>query len=213
MASFGRVFKRRKELISEFYNLVDEAEEKREIEERAAIMIQKHWRSFFTRKRFEVYNYKATKIQSTWRMYASKLQVEVLRTKKTTAERQLFYDESATKIQRLWRGYFSRTQIFDFYKQQNFLIQQALKNAEMAQMLENYNAQTNEYEEEQIYNKNMDLQEKYALENHHFVATKAIPSIFTHKGFTKDQESLPAIEQYIKSINRSKIVVPVLSPR
>ena len=213
MASFGRIFKNRKSIIKDFYSLIDEAEENREIEEKAAIMIQKHWRSFYTRKQNAILNYNATKIQSTWRMYASILQVQVLRSRKATIEREDFYNEAATKIQRLWRGYLTRTQVFDYYKQQNFLIQQALKNAEMAQMLENYNAQTNDYAEEQVFNQNMELQQKYALQNHHLIATQAIPSIFSPRGFTKDQESLPAIENYIKTINKSKIVIPALSPR
>ena len=213
MATFGRIFKKRKTIIDEFYSMVDEAEENREIEEKAAIKIQKVWKGCYARKELQVLNEKATKIQSIWRMYSCKRLVQIMRVQKATNEREHYYDEQATKIQKLWRGYFARTQTFDFYKQQRFLIQQALKNAEMAQMLENYNAQTNEYEEQQIYAKNAQLQEAFALQNHHLVATAAIPSIFTPPGFTKDQASMPAIEHYIKSVNRSKIVIPAISPR
>lgn len=213
MSSFARVYQKRKSIIDEYYEMVDAAEENREHEQKAAILIQKTWRGFFLRKYLAMLNTKSTKIQSTWRMFCSKSLVSVKRGEKATASRCLYYDQQATKIQRAWRGYWARTQIFDFYKQQQFLVQQALKNAEMAQMLENYSSQTNEYDAQKEEEKNIKYQEQFAMKNHHLVSTSTIPSIFSPSTFTKEGESLPAIEHYIRSLNKARIVIPVVSPR
>ena len=213
MATFGRIFKKRKNIIQEFYQLVDDAEVNREIEEKAAIKIQKMWRGTFARKQLGYYNEKAVIIQKTWRMYQSKFLVKVMREQKTTNERKEYYDKKATIIQRTWRGYFTRSQTFDYYKQQRFLVEQAFKNAEMAQMLENYHAQTNEYMEDQIYQQNIKYQEDFANKNHHLVSTKAISSVFTANALKQENESLPAIEKYIRTYNKARLVIPSLTSK
>ena len=213
MATFGRIFKKRKNIIQEFYALVDDAEENREIEEKAAIKIQKMWRGTFARKQLAYYNEKAIIIQKVWRMYYCKLCVRILREQKTSNERKAFYDQKATIIQRTWRGFFTRSQVFDYYKQQRFLVEQAFKNAEMAQMLENYNAETNDYMEDRIYQQNLKYQENFANKNHHLVSTQAISSVFTANALKQENEPLPAIEKYIRSFNKARLVIPSLSSK
>jgi len=213
MTSFGRIYKKQRSIVDEYYEMIDAAEDNREREENAAIIIQKAWRGFIFRKHFGFLNIKSTKIQSTWRMFYCKIFFSVLKERKATTERRLYFDHQATKIQRVWRGYWARTHTFDFYKQQRFLVQQSLKNAEMAQMLENYYSQTNDYDIQKENEKNIRYQENFALRNHHLVSTSAIPSIFTPNTLTEEGEALPAIEQYIKSLNKARIVIPVLTPR
>ena len=192
--------------------MVDDAEENREKEEHAAVLIQKCWRGAFTRQKTKYYHVNAITIQKTWRMYASKQLVRVLREQKRTNERKAFYDHQATIIQKTWRGYFARSQTFDFYKQQKFLTEQAMKNAEMAQMLENYHAETNEYMEDQVYQQNLRYQERFADKNHHLLSTYSISSVFRGNS-SREPENAPLIEKYIRSYNKAKLVIPSITTK
>ncbi|EAX85168.1 IQ calmodulin-binding motif family protein [Trichomonas vaginalis G3] len=213
MTAFGRLFRGRNSIIDLYFKEIDEAEENCEKEFNAAVKIQKIWRDYFQRRNLRRLHEKATLIQSCWRRHMAKFYVMQLREEKYSNERMDFFNEMASKIQKRWRGYYTRTQIFDFYKHQNFIVEQAIKNQQMAQMLDSYYAETSEIQNQKDFNKDIETQRKFALNNHHLVSTFTIPSVFKPKPFVKDEPQVPSLEQYIRSINRQKIVVPSLTPR
>lgn len=213
MSAFGILFRNRNSLFKQYFDMIDEAEENGEKEFNAAVKIQKVWRGHSERKKIKHLNECATVIQSIWRRHLAKVAVAILRQDKISNERMSFYNEMAMKIQRSWRGYYTRTRTFDFYKHQQFIAEQALKNEEMTHMLESYYAETSEIESQRQFDKDCRAHENFAMKNHHLVSTVSIASALKPKPFVKEQPEVPSLEQYIKAVNRSRIVVPSLTPR
>jgi hypothetical protein len=84
----------------------------------------------------------------------------------------------------------------------------------MRRELDDHYAMTKENEARTKLEKERKRQEENALRSHHLVSTAAIPSIFQPPAFTKDADAMPAVENFIRNINRAmirkevKIVVP-----
>ena len=136
--------------------------------------------------------------------------VQCLRVEKARAERVAYFNLMAKKIQKVWRGYDSRRHIFDFYKQREYLAQVAEANERMRRELDDHYAKTNEAELRARFEREKRRQEATALRQHHLVSTSAIPSIFQPPAFTKDAAVMPAVENYIRTVNRAKLVIPSL---
>lgn len=213
MAAFANFYRNRKNIITRYFTEVEKAQENREKEFRAALTIQAAWRGHKLNQRCKLRKECAIKIQKTWRMYMAQIYFKCLKTEKETEERTAFFNDKARKIQKVWRGYWERKHIFDFNKQREFMNNVSKKNEEMELMLDNYFTQTTEASalaEEEIKS----VQDvKKALKTHYLVSTSAIPSIYQPPAFTKDAAAMPAIEQFIRTVNRAKIVVPSIGKR
>ncbi|KAH0787221.1 IQ calmodulin-binding motif family protein [Histomonas meleagridis] len=81
----------------------------------------------------------------------------------------------------------------------------------MRRELDAYYVRTNEEQKQAKYERDKKRQEASALHQHYLVSTAAIPSIFQPPSFTKDADAMPAIENFIRSVNKAKIVVPNLN--
>lgn len=213
MTSYAEIYRNKESIIDKFYEMVAEAEENRQKEYKAAVKIQSVVRMYNQKLNLKKMNEAALKIQRNWRMHFAKTAVMILRVEKAQYERTEFFNEMARKIQRTWRGYHARKHTFNYWKHKNYLVQQSLKNMEMKMRLDEYYAQTAEERENLQLQAEAKREEDIALHSHYLVSTTAIPSIYQPPSFTKDASSMPAIEHFIRSVNKSKIVIPSIGVR
>jgi hypothetical protein len=80
----------------------------------------------------------------------------------------------------------------------------------MRRELDDHYAITRENEHRAKVERERRRQEENALRSHHLVSTAAIPSVFQPPAFTKDAAAMPAVENFIRNINKAKIFVPSL---
>ena len=81
----------------------------------------------------------------------------------------------------------------------------------MRRDLEDHYAKTADEERRAKEEKERNIEKKKALHLHYLVSTAAIPSVFQPPSFCQDSTALPAVENYIRSVNRAKLVIPSLS--
>jgi myosin heavy subunit len=157
----------------------------------------------------------ATIIQKQWRKHRARTLVQCLRVEKARESRINYFNKMATQIQRCWRGYDFRRHIFDYHKQKQYLQTVAATNARMRRELDDHYAMTKENETRTKLERERRHQEENALKSHHLVSTAAIPSIFQPPAFTKDAEAMPAVENFIRNINRAMIrkEAKIIKPR
>ena len=86
-------------------------------------------------------------------------------------------------------------------------------NENMKRELDDHYAETSENERQAAFDKSKRIQKRNALRQHHLVSTSAIPSIFQPPAFSKDAEAMPAIENFIRNVNKAKLVIPSLGNR
>ncbi|OHS96859.1 IQ calmodulin-binding motif family protein [Tritrichomonas foetus] len=208
MSAFAEFYRQRNSLADKYFAMIDEAQKHREKEFMAAIRIQMTWKQYQLRKKLSHRNKMATIIQRTFRKHQAQILVQCLRVEKARKERIEYFNRQATQIQRCWRGYDSRRHIFDYYKQQRYLQQVKDVNEQMRRELDDHYAETNENERRATFKREKRIQKRNALKQHHLVSTAAIPSIFQPPAFTKDAEAMPAIENFIKNVNKAKLVIP-----
>lgn len=213
MAAFAKFYRQRGEIADEYFKLVEEAQNNREIEFTAAARIKRVWKNYLHRKKIARDNVMANKIQNIFRMHQAKILVRCLRVEKARAERVAYFNAMAKKIQRVWRGYDSRRHIFDFYKQRQYLAQVEAANERMRRELDDHYAKTSETERRVRFAREARKREENALRQHHLVSTAAIPSIFQPPSFTKDAEAMPAVENFIRNVNKARLVIPSLGSR
>jgi hypothetical protein len=101
--------------------------------------------------------------------------------------------------------------VFDYKGQQQYLNEITAAGTQMRRQLDDYYAVTKANEQRARMERELRRQEENILRSHHLVSTAAIPSIFQPPAFTKDSAAMPAVENFIRSINRARIVIPSLS--
>ncbi|OHS96279.1 IQ calmodulin-binding motif family protein [Tritrichomonas foetus] len=213
MAAFAEFYRHRNSIADKYFAMIEEAQKHRESEFMAAIRIQMAWKAHVRRQKLAKRNKMATIIQRNFRMHQAHILVQCLRVEKAKTERIAYFNAQATKIQKCWRGFDSRRHVFDYHKQQRYLKQVADANEQMRRELDDHYAETNENERREVFKKSKRIQKRNALKQHHLVSTAAIPSIFQPPAFTKDAEAMPAIENFIRNVNKAKLVIPSLGNR
>jgi hypothetical protein len=214
MASFAQIYRERTQIAEKYFTLVEEAQKSRSKEFIAAIRIQLIWR-IYRRRISRAHEHKmAVVIQKRWRKTRANSLLQCLRVEKAREQRIAYFNKMATEIQRVWRGYDFRRHVFDYWKQKRYLQGVAATNVRMRRELDDHYAITKEDERRTKIERERRRQEENALRSHHLVSTAAIPSIFQPPSFTKDAEAMPAVENFIRNINKAhvrkerRIVVP-----
>ena len=211
MTSFANFYRKRHLIVDHYFEEVEKVQGLREKEYKAAITIQVAWRRYKIEKRRRERNEKAVIIQKTWRMYRDMINFRCMKAEKETQDRVNFFNKMAAIIQKTWRGYYDRKHVFDFNKQKQFLEDISKKNEEMQRLLDEHFAKTTEESRIAEEDKNAVKEVKNALHTHYLVSTSAIPSIFQPPAFTKDAEAMPKAEQFIRTVNKAKIVIPKIT--
>jgi myosin heavy subunit len=210
MAAFAEIYRQRSSITDKYFQVIEQAQANRGREYRAAVLIRETWRSYRERKQREDENEKAILIQKMYRKHQARILVQCMRVEKARADRIAYFNLMATKIQKVWRGFDSRRHVFDYHKQQAYLQEVSRRNAQMRRELDDHYATTTEAQRRTQYEREKKQAEEKALHRHYQVSTAAIPSIFQPPAFTKDAEAMPALENFIRNVNKAKIVIPSL---
>ncbi len=159
-----------------------EAEEALERETHAAIVIQKHWRAYVTRKYHKYLNNQAVTIQRIWRGHEARRLFKFAKRQRQLVLEEQYYNYMATQIQRIWRGYVSRSLRGipkHNYARRKQLIQQASEAGDtLLQESESYNnalsSQVAVQQQLQAAARFRELSKKF----HHLAGTASVPSVF-----------------------------------
>ena len=129
---------RHKDMIDTYYLKLNEAEKFRDQENSAAIIIQKDWRMFKIKWKFDDKKRATLKIQRIWRGFVGRCQFNMKKEDENQAKQSKFFNEQAKIIQKYYRGYYSRKYEHDFYARKSYLHHVETKNEEVRQTLEDF---------------------------------------------------------------------------
>ena len=132
MASFQKQLENdRDEVIEKYYDMMNQAENNRENERKAAISIQTNFRMYLILTWFKTILRAVRNIQRIWKGH--KIRILFLRLmKEEKARMQLeFFCSMAVIIQKIFRGYYVRKYKHDFYARKRYLNNVAQKNEEV----------------------------------------------------------------------------------
>lgn len=213
MAAFVALLRNKDSIEDKFYAAVRAAQDERQREYDAAVLIQSVWRRELVLQESSRLSKNATKIQSIVRRFQAQMQFRCLLTETRHEKRVKRFNDMATLIQKTWRGYYSRRTVFDHDKYRQYQVEVTAANEEMRRQLADYNAATAEEEMYQQYERDKAAAVKKALHSHHLVSTANIPSIFQPPGSSKNAAAMPPIEHFIRSVNKARLVIPSLKGR
>ncbi|KAL3896988.1 MAG: hypothetical protein SGCHY_003717 [Lobulomycetales sp.] len=177
------------DITAEFFQLSLEAQSSRELENKAAVIIQKTLRGYVARRWIKHLNSLATMVQSRYRSYRGRCQYLVLVAEVTYNVRMDYYYSHASLIQKTWRGYWSRKRVFDFQKRRKYV-------QDITEKMSNIRAQLKEFEVRQT---DLEAKAKAALEIqrkqrlagkvHHLKGTVAVPGVLSPTIRVQDAKS------------------------
>jgi len=154
------------------------AEDNRQVEYEAAVVLQSWFRGTKTRSYIKHLNKMATNIQCRWRGFLVRSQFRVFVSNLFIIMQQNFYAIMAVRIQRIWRGYHSRKYKHSFYERKRYFAALAVKNQVVRYELDEWRRNLDEA------NYNTDLrkhQEQLIIEakrKHFMLSTVQIPGIY-----------------------------------
>ena len=139
MASFLQDLKdERQDVINDYYDKINQAEDNRTHEKKAAIYIQKNFRMYLVLTNFKTSKRAVMNIKRQWKGF--KIRMQFLRLMKEEKQRmQLkFFNTMGIIIQKMFRGYYVRKYKHDFYARKRYLNNVAQKNKDVREKLEDY---------------------------------------------------------------------------
>jgi myosin heavy subunit len=210
MSAFAEIYRERGSITEKYFKIIETAQANRAREYQAALRIRRAWTAYRRRKDLQHRHAMAVLIQKMFRKHQSRVLVRCLQVEKARADRVAYFNAMATKIQKVWRGFDTRRHVFDYHKQQAYLREVAERNVQMRRELDDHYSQTTEAERRTRNERENRRREENALHMHYQVSTAAIPSIFQPPAFTKDAQAMPAIENFIRNVNKASIVIPSL---
>lgn len=165
-------------VLAEFFELSRRAEERRDIETRAAVVITSYVRGFLIRRRILRLTAVVLVIQRYWRGYLGRLRAKQAGEVRDKRSRQEYFYSRATTIQRHWRGFWSRKHLFDFYARKAYLRALKEKNEVVRAELEVEARRAGEEQRQLADEAARKLFDQRIGKLHHLVSTAAQPGIF-----------------------------------
>eukprot|EP01084_Bolivina_argentea_P189821 326351_1 len=176
---YQQLWSNRKSAVDLYFLKLKERESNLIQELSASICIQKYFRMFQSRSKFNVLNNAAIQIQRIFRGYMAKNYVKYeVRIKYKLHQQQLFYDQMATLIQKCYRGHLSRKNILNFYARKNYIKQLTIKSNNLLQELRDQYEQNIETQKRMEEIKKAEQFDKLIGNLHHLVSTKATHGVF-----------------------------------
>eukprot|EP00198_Chlamydomonas_reinhardtii_P008000 XP_001697337.1 predicted protein [Chlamydomonas reinhardtii] len=165
-------------LIAEYFSKCRLAEDRRDVENKAIVVIQSYARGFLVRRRLQRFIMTTVTIQRYWRGYLGRLRARRALEEYNRALRKAYFNAMATVIQRWWRGFYSRKHIHDYYARKRYLKQVKERN-------DHIRAELNLEAERAIIVQRQEAEERArrlfadkVSKLHHLVSTAAQPGIF-----------------------------------
>lgn len=184
----------RTSVVEDVFSAAREAEQNRDREYKAALLIQAVMRGVRTRQFIKYLHHCAVRIQKTWRGYLGRQEYHRKLVIKVE-ERQLNYFHCmATKIKKVWKGHYVRTHVYDYYAMKKYLGALEEKNEIVRQRLREYSEEMMHREEMEEQAKELEMYNKYARSCHFMMSTQVKAGVFVKV----DEE--PIFEEQIKAV-------------
>lgn len=178
MTTLARLRGHAQSVISAYFELSRKAEENRERETKAAVLIESAARGFLIRRRLLHFTKVIITIQRYWRGYIGRLKAKAAGEVRDQKRREAYFNAKATVIQRHWRGFWSRKNLFDFYVRKAYLRSLHLTNKAVRSEL-NEEAKRAAEEQRQIADETARKTfDERISKLHHLVSTTSQPGIF-----------------------------------
>jgi len=192
----------------ELFSKVAEADEIRNQETAAAILIQSWFRAERVREYIRHMHRCALRIQKNWKAHVDR---QIYRRKvweKLKAMSQAYYDEKAVKIQRRWRGYYTRKYIFDFAARKSYLEALQVTNEHVRKQLEEVKKQAILTKEREMIERQQADKVYNARKQHYMLSTEVSDGVFRRNPVKESELASvdPLSSQERETIERSKII-------
>ena len=133
---------RHRDVIDSYYKMLNEAEKFRDKENSAAIIIQKYWRMFKVKWKYDDKQRATVKIQRVLRGFYGRCQFMNKKQKENEYKQSKFFNEQAKIIQKYYRGFYSRKYEHDFYARKTYIQHVQTKNEEVRKTLDDFARKT-----------------------------------------------------------------------
>ena len=196
--------KRHRDLVDQYYAMLNEAEKFRDQENAAAVTIQKDWRMLKVKWTFEDKKRATQKIQRIWRGYVGRCHFTNKKQGEMEQKQSKFFHEQAKIIQKYYRGYYSRKYEHDFYARKSYLQHVQTKNEEVRKQLEEFQKRA-ALEEAKLQEQTARTEfHELASNLHHLASTKAVAGVYNPPySSLKPQAFNVDIETHLKSTFKS----------
>lgn len=169
---------RRSEVMSEYYELINETEKYRYKELGAAVKIEALWRMYKQRKLYLHQKWAVSVIKRVYRGYRTRKSFWKLTSIALSLQRKHFFSSAALCIQRIYRGFYSRKYLHDFHARKKYLKYIEGKNQRRLEKMNKYKQDL--LADEQKRQEEYARMEFYKLSTnlHHLTSTKAVPGVY-----------------------------------
>jgi len=179
MADFMRLWESQHDkLAQDYYASKAIAEENRQLEHNAAILIQSVYRGHVDRSRIRFLNGQAKLIAVTYRLYRDRVNYRTMQIKTLKQRREKAYNDGATKLQALWRGYKSRKHIKDMGVRKTFISSVSAGCTMMKTQITKYVEHSKEWVAEQEREKVALAYQRRVDREHHMLSTITKPGVY-----------------------------------
>eukprot|EP01137_Pigoraptor_chileana_P004850 Opistho-2@47097 len=180
MPAFIQLWNGRNSILEDYYRTLAEADAAREVEYKAAVVIQSAWRGYHVRRHLKFLADHATVIQRYYRGLVGRRIFTVVVLEMRRKRRMAYYHHMATLIQKTWRGFHCRKYVSNFYTRKRFLEGLVKKNEAVARELDLYEQQRREDKRRDAEEKERLATIRIASHLHHLVGTKNIPGVLAN---------------------------------
>ncbi|KAI8903512.1 hypothetical protein EDD86DRAFT_214623 [Gorgonomyces haynaldii] len=206
-----------------YFTLFEQAKETQELEYKSAIVIQKNWRGYKQRYKYQLQKFCVIQIQKVFRGYLGRVYALKVISENRREARTTFFSAMAVKIQKVWRAYRSRKYIFDYYRRKAYLQSIGIKAVEMRKYLTVASEKRHEAMLQLLKDQEQQKLERTTFNLHHLTSTKAVPGVAQEEtviGRTRIREQMvkhnPLVKKWIKEhigINHKNVQLrPIQSP-
>ena len=139
MASFLQDLKDEKQdVINDYYDKINQAEENRAREKKAAIGIQTTFRMYLILTWYKTTKRAVMNIKRIWKGFKTRMLFHRLMKQEKQRMQLTFFNSMAMIIQKIFRGYYVRKYKHDFYARKRYLNNVAQKNKTVRDKLEDF---------------------------------------------------------------------------
>ncbi|TPX54438.1 hypothetical protein SeMB42_g00281 [Synchytrium endobioticum] len=197
-------------LLDSYYRAMTDAEDAREVERASALLIQRMWRGYSTRRWLHNQHECACMIQKTYRGYIARRAFEALVSAHCYTTRMRRYNRAATLIQKIWRGTYTRRRIFDYAARKAYIRTIEARMRDMRTFLAHQASDDAERAEARTREARMARMTALMGTMHHLVGTKAIPSALRGADEAAVKDS-PAVREWVRRNVERKTLPSIVS--
>ncbi|XP_042181426.1 spermatogenesis-associated protein 17 [Oncorhynchus tshawytscha] len=178
MASLVRLQNEIERIKEEYFTRNRIAEENRQRENEAAILIQSWFRGCQVRAYLSHLHRKATIIQKIWRGFTARAHFRQMVKAAYFIMKMNFYHEMSVRIQQRWRGYCVRKYSHNYYARKRYMEGLARKNKQIRRDLEEFSEFQRRERERMAMEREEQEKNVQAQRMHFLLSTKQCPGVF-----------------------------------